>query len=116
MSELYVGDVGATIIIDLKTTAIPVGIDVRVFVEAPNGISTEWILEAGELNRSTGIITHKSKVNELPYDGEYRVQCREVGTSPEMDVGTTIDTFIVLKKISVGIPQTLTAIYTIEEV
>jgi hypothetical protein len=114
MSELYAGDIGATIIIDLKITDIPVTTDFRVIVWNPTGMPSEWVLETGELNRSIGIITHKSKAGELEYDGEYQVQCREVSDTPSTDVGTTIDTFVVLKKISIQVPKDLEAIYHVE--
>ena len=99
MSLLYTGDIGATISINLNSTVIPDTTDIEVWVTNPNDVTEKWVLETDELNRSTGIITHKSKAGELLYDGEYRVQCREVSSNPVTDVGTTIDSFIVYKRL-----------------
>lgn len=100
MSEIYAGDVGADIFIDLKNTTIPGGTTIYVIAEKPTGATVDWILESGELNLTTGIISHKSKAGEIPIDGEYRIQLRRVGTG--IDTSSDIGTFKVLKK--VGVP------------
>jgi hypothetical protein len=97
MSEIYVGDVGADVIIDLKNTTLTGGTTILVIAEKPTGATVEWILEAGELNLATGIITHKSKTGELPVEGEYRVQARRIASG--IDTRSDIGTFIVLKRL-----------------
>lgn len=91
MSLIYVDDVGAVITIDLKVTVIPGTTVIRVIVENPLGVTSEWILEAGELNRTTGIITHLSKAGEIPYEGEYKVQVWKTDTN--LNIHSTIDSF-----------------------
>jgi len=115
MSLLYVGDIGATIIIQLNNTTLPGSTTVDVVVTCPSGTTTTWVLEAGELDKVTGIITHKSKAGELPYEGEYQVQCRERNVSPLIDLRTTMDTFMVYRKLMVEVPISLEGKYTITE-
>jgi hypothetical protein len=98
MSVIKEGDVGAIITINLGTTNIPVTSTIYVVVENPFGATAEWTLESGELNKTTGIITHKTKVGEVPYSGEYRMECRQVDTSttPNIDLHSGVDYFKVV--------------------
>jgi hypothetical protein len=113
MSLLHVGDIGATIVILLNNTAIPGDANIDVIVTDPSGKTTTWVLEAGELNKTTGIITHKSKAGELPYEGEYQVQCRETHY-PDIDVRTNTDTFAVYRRLMIEIPVSLEGRFTVE--
>jgi hypothetical protein len=95
--NIYVNDVGAGVIINLESTNIAVSTTVKVIVENPFGATVEWSLEAGELNKTTGIITHKSKAGEIPYEGEYKVQC--IRTDTGVNFGSGIDYFKALKRL-----------------
>jgi hypothetical protein len=97
MSNLYVDDVGAVIVIDLKVTNIPGSTNVAVIVENPAGVTASWVLESGELNRTTGIITHLSKAGELPLVGEYKVEVFKTDTN--LNIHSTIDNFKVYKRL-----------------
>jgi hypothetical protein len=91
MSLIYVDDVGAIVTIDLKVTNIPGTTVVSVIVENPLGATSAWVLEGGELNRTTGIITHSTKAGELPAEGEYKVQVWKTDTN--LNIHSTIDYF-----------------------
>lgn len=96
-NQIYVNDVGAHVIINLVSTNIPVATNVKVIVESPLGATVEWVLESGELNKTTGIITHNSKAGEIAYEGEYRVQC--IRTDTGVNFGSGIDYFKALKRL-----------------
>jgi hypothetical protein len=97
MSLLYVDDVGASIIIDLKVTNIPGPTAVAVIVENPAGVTSSWVLESGELNKTSGIITHLSKAGELSIEGEYKVQIFKTDTN--LNIHSTIDYFKVHRRL-----------------
>lgn len=97
MSEIYEDDIGATIIIDLDTTNIPVSTDILVIVENPYGATAEWTIGVGELNRTTGLITHSTLAGDLPYPGEYKVQCIRQDTG--VDFGSGIGYFKVFARL-----------------
>lgn len=95
--KLTAGDVGASIIINLGETNIPLSTDILVIVSNPYGATAEWVLEPNELNRTTGIITHKTKTGEIAYEGEYKVECLKKDT--DVDLGSGVDYFKVTKRI-----------------
>jgi hypothetical protein len=99
MSLIYKDDVGADIIINLNNTTIPGGTTIYVIAEKPTGATVDFILEAGELNLVTGIITHKSKAGELDTVGEYRLQLRRISSG--VDTRSDIGTFTVYKRLGV---------------
>jgi len=91
MSLIYVDDVGAIVTIDTKVTNIPGTTTVKVIVENPLKVTSEWVLEGGELNRTTGIITHSTKTGEITVVGEYQVQVFKTDTN--LNIHSTIDSF-----------------------
>jgi len=91
MNTIQVGNVGETITINLGITLIPLSTVIRVIVETPIFAYIEWILGVGELDRTTGIITHVTKTGEILIPGEYKVQVWK--TSTGVVIYSTVDTF-----------------------
>lgn len=77
-------EVGTIVTYATGATNIGATADFVLFVEKPSGATTNWTLATGELNLTTGVVTHTLASGELPDIGEYKLQGREnkTGATP----------------------------------
>lgn len=98
-SLIYKGDVGSRLIIDTENHSIAVTTVITIGLKKPSGAFTTITPAAGEIDYTTGTITHGAVLGELDEAGEYRVQVHGVFSDGD-DLKSNVDTFIVYEPIS----------------
>jgi len=99
MSRLYVGDIGALIVINTLNTTIPLDAVLHLILEKPSGLTVEIDITAPMVNYTTGVITYPTIAGVLSEAGEYKAQIHDVATGT--DIVSDIDTFTVYSKLTV---------------
>jgi len=99
MSLIYVGAIGATLVIDTGNKAIPLDGVITMVLESPSGVSTS-IDVTNYLNIATGIINYPTQDGDVDEEGEYQVQLRGVWTG--YDNPSNIGTFRVYLPLPLG--------------
>jgi len=98
-SLIYVGAIGARIIIDLKNLTIPVTTAITFFLKRPDGTSTTITPPGGAMDYVTGKITYESVLGDLTVAGEYRVQVHGLFDDGD-DIKSNLGTFTVYEPLS----------------
>lgn len=79
MSLIYVGAIGATLVIDTGNKAIPLDAVITMRLESPSGVVTDTDV-TNYLNIATGIINYPTQEGDVDEEGEYQVQLWGVWT------------------------------------
>jgi hypothetical protein len=74
MTDYHEGEVGVAITYATLDTTIGATADFTLQVEKPSGATVEWEILNGELNLTTGLVTHESISGEIDEPGEYKLQ------------------------------------------